>query len=48
MKEKKKIKTESNKQEIRFSFLKLLLKKKCNNQVLPESQICKDLNIVKK
>jgi hypothetical protein len=48
MKEKKERKTKSNKQEVRFSFLKLLLKKKHNNQVLPESQICKNLNIVKK
>jgi hypothetical protein len=48
MKEKKERKTESNKQEIAFSFFKLLLKKKSKNQVIPESQICKDLNIVKK
>jgi hypothetical protein len=48
MKEKKERKAESDKQEIRFSFLKLLLKKKSNNQVLLESHLCKDFNLIKK
>jgi hypothetical protein len=48
MKEKKERKTKSNKQEIGFSFFKLFLKKKTNKQIIPESHICKDLNIVKK
>lgn len=48
MKEKKERKPQVKKQEIRFSFFRLLLKKKSNIQVLPESQICNHLNIVKK
>ena len=48
MKEKKIRKTEDSKQEVRFSFLKLGLRKISNSQVLPESHICKNLNIVKK
>jgi hypothetical protein len=48
MKKEKETKTRNHKQEIRFPFFKLLLKKKSTSQVLPESLICKDLNIVKK
>ncbi len=48
MKEKKERKAQGKKQEIRFSFFKLLLKKKSHTQVLPENQLCNHVNIVKK
>ncbi len=45
---KERLKADCNKQELRFSFFKLLLKNKSSNQVLSESKLCKNLNQVKK
>jgi len=47
MKERKDNQLKS-KQQIRFSFIKLLLQKKTHKQRIPESKLCEKLNITNK